>query len=85
MVVAVVEAAVSRLGVTAYARASAAVAKRAVFVACLAVCLSWGRTRMVLIVPAKISGKCFYEPSFFSSFFRRNVGQKLRLIRIIND
>ena len=55
MVVAVVEAAVRRLGVTVYARASAAVAKRAAFVACLAVCLSRGRIRMVLIVPAKIS------------------------------
>ena len=82
--VAAVQTTVRGLGVTAYGMASAAVASRAVFAVFLAIFLSRGRKKTVLIVPAKVSGKCF-KRTLRSLFFRRTVSQKLRLIRIINE
>jgi hypothetical protein len=64
--------------------ASAAVASRAVFAVFLAIFLSRGRKKTVLIVPAKVSGKCLKRTSPIP-LFRRTVSQKLRLIRIINE
>jgi hypothetical protein len=61
------------LGVTAYGMASAAVASRAVFAVFfkLAIFLSRGRQKTVLIVPAKVSRKCkrkcFAIPLFSSN------------------
>jgi len=82
--VAAVQTTVRGLGVTAYGMASAAVASRAVFAVFLAIFLSRGRKKTVLIVPAKVSGKCLKRTSPIP-LFRRTVSQKLRLIRIINE
>ena len=69
--VAAVQTTVRGLGVTAYGMASAAVASRAVFAVFLAIFLSRGRKKTVLIVPAKVSRKCkrkcFAIPLFSSN------------------
>ena len=63
---------------TAYGMASAAVASRAVFAVFLAIFLSRGRKKTVLIVPAKVSGKCFKtnnaDPSFFVEPLAKSLG-----------
>ena len=63
---------------TAYAMASAALARRAVFAGVLGICLSRGRIRMVLIVPAKNKRKCkqkvLCDPSFFVEPLAKSLG-----------
>ena len=82
--VAAVQTTVRGLGVTAYGMASAAVASRAVFAVFLAIFLSRGRKKTVLIVPAKVKRKVL-ENETPIPLFPRTVSQKLRLIRIINE